>query len=169
MDLPSRCAHEITREFPPERSDIRYEVADVFRAYGAGYRAKHKLSAPQAKAMAAIETCRTAALGGHVDQCDHCGHTETSYNSCRNRSCPKCRGSQRSAWVDARELELLPIQYFDIVFALPHLLISLARYNFELLYGLLFTSAAETLQTFARNRGDGTLGIIMVLHTWGQT
>jgi len=104
-----------------------------------------------------------------VDQCDHCGHIEISYNSCRNRNCPKCRGSQRAAWVDARELELLPIQYFHFVFTLPHILIALARYNPYLVYGLLFTIAAETLQSFAQNRWGGKLGIIMVLHTWGQT
>ena len=162
-------SYEIAREFPPERPEIRFEVADVFREYGADYRANHSLSGPQLSAMEAIEKCRTTALGGHVDQCDHCGHIEISYNSCRNRNCPKCRGSQRSAWVDARELELLPIQYFHIVFTLSHLLIPLARYNPELVYGLLFTIAAETLQTFAQNRWGGKLGLILVLHTWGQT
>jgi len=160
---------EMAREFPPEPPEIRFEVADVFREYGPDYRAEHPLSPEQSKAMTAIEHCRTTALGGHVDQCDHCGHIEISYNSCRNRNCPKCRGSQRAAWVEARELELLPIQYFHIVLTLPHLLIPLARYNPHVLYGLLFQTAAETLQTFAKNRWDGTLGIIMVLHTWGQT
>jgi hypothetical protein len=160
---------EMAREFPPEPPQIRLEVADVFRAYGGEYREKHNLSGPQLAAMEAIEKCRTTALGGHVDQCEHCGHTEISYNSCRNRSCPKCRGSQRAAWVDARELELLPIQYFHLVFTLPSMLVALARYNPEVVYGLLFRRAAETLQTFAQNRWDGTLGIIMALHTWGQT
>ena len=169
MDALSFAEYEIKREFPPDFGEPRFEVADVFRAYGADYRAKHNLSGPQAAAMKAIEKCRTTALGGHVDQCGHCGHTEISYNSCRNRNCPKCRGSQRSAWVDARELELLPIQYFHIVFTLPHVLLPLARYNPEVLYGLLFRVAAETLQTFAGNRWDGKLGLILVLHTWGQT
>jgi hypothetical protein len=161
--------YEIAREFPPELPEIRFEVGDVFREYGDDYRAAHTLSPEQSKAMAAIEKCRTTALGGHVDQCEHCGHIEISYNSCRNRNCPKCRGSQRAAWVDARELELLPIQYFHIIFTLSHILLPLARYNSEVLYGLLFRVAAETLQTFAQNRWDGKLGIIMVLHTWGQT
>jgi hypothetical protein len=169
MDALSFAESEIRREFPPDVPEIRLEVADVFREYGADYRAKHDLSGPQLAAMEAIEKCRTSALGGHVDQCEHCGHLEISYNSCRNRNCPKCRGSQRSAWVDARELELLPIQYFHLIFTLPHILLGLARYNPQVLYGLLFQSAAETLQTFAQNRWGGKLGIIMVLHTWGQT
>jgi hypothetical protein len=119
--------------------------------------------------MSAIEKCRTNALGAHVDECDHCGHIEISYNSCRNRHCPKCRASQRWAWVEARETELLPIQYFHFVFTLPNTLLGLARYNPDSVYDLLFRIAAETLQTFAQNRWGGKLGIIMVLHTWGQT
>jgi hypothetical protein len=169
MGSHSHHTYEIAREFPPELPEIRFEVADVFREYGDDYRAAHTLSPEQSQAMAAIEKCRTNALGGHVDQCERCGHIEISYNSCRNRNCPKCRGSQRAAWVDARELELLPIQYFHLVFTLPHILIAWARYNPYLVYGLLFQIAAETLQTFAQNRWDGKLGIIAVLHTWGQT
>lgn len=169
MDTPTRLTHEIASEFPPEPPEIRFEVADIFREYGPDYRAEHTLSPAQSQAMAAIEKCRTTALGGHVDQCDRCGHIEISYNSCRNRNCPKCRGSQRAAWVDARELELLPIQYFHIVFTLSHLLIPVARYNPYRVYGLLFQIAAQTLQTFAQSRWDGNLGIILVLHTWGQT
>ncbi len=169
MDAHAHCSRVIAREFPPEPAPIRCEVADIFRRYGDAYRADHTLSPAQSKAMSDIEKCRTTALGGHVDECDLCGHTAISYNSCRNRNCPKCRGSQRAAWVDARERELLPIQYFHIVFTLPHDLIPLARYNPERLYGLLFKVAAETLQTFAQKRWDGKLGIIAVLHTWGQT
>jgi len=169
MDAHRFLEQEIKREFPPDFGDPRFEVADIFQEYGADYRANHTLSGPQLAAMEAIEKCRTTALGGHVDKCDHCGHTEISYNSCRNRNCPKCRGSQRAAWVDARELELLPIQYFHIVFTLSRVLLPLARYNPEAIYGLLFRVAAETLQTFAQNRWDGKLGIILALHTWGQT
>jgi Putative transposase/Transposase zinc-binding domain len=169
MEKSGLCEYEIDKEFPPEPPEILFEVGDIFREYGPAYRSEHNLSAPQLKAMTAIERCRTSALGGHVDQCDHCGHIEISYNSCRNRNCPKCRGSQRSAWVEARELELLPIQYFHIVFTLPDTVLGLARYHPELLYGLLFHIAAETLQTFAQNRWGGKLGIIMVLHTWGQS
>ena len=169
MGTQSRCEYEIAREFPPDFAEPRFEVADIFREYGPDYRAKHDLSGPQLTAMEAIEKCRTSALGGHVDECGKCGHIEISYNSCRNRNCPKCRGSQRSAWVDARELELLPIQYFHLVFTLPATLIPLARYNPKVVYGLLFRIAAETLQTFAQNKWDAKLGIIMALHTWGQT
>jgi hypothetical protein len=169
MDSRNRCAHEIAREFPPEPPEIRFEVGDIFRAYGPAYRAEHNLSGPQLKAMAAIEKCRTTALGAHVDECDRCGHIEISYNSCRNRNCPKCRGSQRSAWVDARELELLPIQYFHLVFTLPDAMLPLARFNPEVIDGLLFQIAAATLQTFAERRWEARLGIVMVLHTWGQT
>ena len=169
MNKGPAARYEMAREFPPDLPEIRFEVADIFREYGPDYRAERTLSPEQGKAMQAIETCRTTALGGHVDQCDHCGHIEISYNSCRNRNCPKCRGSRRSTWVDARELELLPIQYFHLVFTLPDTLVLLARYNPQVIYGLLFQIAAETLQTFARNRWDGKLGIIAVLHTWGQT
>jgi hypothetical protein len=163
------CEYEIKKEFPPEPPEILFEVGDIFREYGPAYRSEHNLSAPQLKAMTAIERCRTTALGGHGDACERCGHIEISYNSCRNRNCPKCRGSQRSAWVEARELELLPIQYFHIVFTLPDTVLGLARYNPELIYGLLFHIGAETLQSFAQRRWGGKLGIIMVLHTWGQT
>lgn len=160
---------EIAREFPPEASEPPFEVGDIFREYGPAHRDAHDLPLPQLKAMTAIEKCRTEALGAHVDECERCGHIEISYNSCRNRNCPTCRGSQRSAWVDARELELLPIQYFHLVFTLPHSLLPLARYNPTVVHDLLFQVAAETLQTFARNRWGGKLGIVMVLHTWGQT
>ena len=162
-------SREIAREFSPEPSEPLFEVGDIFRAYGPAYRAARNLPLPQLKAMTAIEKCRTEALGAHVDECDRCGNIAISYTSCRNRNCPKCRGSQRSAWVDARELELLPIQYFHLVFTLPQTLLPLARYNPEVVHDLLFKAAAETLQTFARNRWEAELGIVMVLHTWGQT
>jgi len=160
---------EIAREFPAEYPDPQYELADIIRRYGDDYRARYTPSFEQGRAMHAIETCRTTALGAHVDACDQCGHQEISYNSCRNRHCPKCRASQRSAWVDARELELLPIAYFHVVFTLPEALNRLAQYHPVAIYNLLLRAAAETLQTFARNRWGGDLGIIAVLHTWGQT
>ncbi len=166
---PGTLTREVEREFPPEYPEPKYELADIIRRYGDDYRALYNPSFEQGRALHAIETCRTTALGAHVDACDHCGHREISYNSCRNRHCPKCRASQRSAWVDARELELLPIQYFHIVFTLPEELNRLAQYHPVALYNLLLRSAAETLQTFARNRWGGDLGIIAVLHTWGQT
>ena len=161
--------NEIAREFPPEYTEPLYEVADIFRRYGDAYRASHQPTPMQAKAMAAIERCRTTALGAHVDQCQYCSHLEISYNSCRNRHCPKCRGSQRSAWVDARELEVLPIQYFHIVFTLPHALHDLIHTNQAQLDSLLMQTAAATLQAFAQRHWDARLGITQVLHTWGQT
>lgn len=160
---------EIRREFPPDFGDPEYEIADIFRTYGATYIANHNLSPIHLSVMQAIMDCRTNALGGHVDQCDKCGNIEISYNSCRNRNCPKCQGSKRIKWVNARELELLPIQYFHNVFTLPQQLQPLLRYNEKLFYDLLMQTAAETLQTFAQKKWDGKLGITMALHTWGQT
>ncbi|QQO55058.1 MAG: IS91 family transposase [Thiohalocapsa sp. PB-PSB1] len=160
---------EIRREFPVEYAPPPFELADVVRMHGAAYRAEYHPSFEQGRALHAIETCRTTALGGHVDQCDHCGHVEISYNSCRNRHCPKCRASQRAAWVDDRELELLPIQYFHLVFTLPEDLNRLAQYCDAEVYAILMRSAAETLQTFAHKLWDADLGIVSVLHTWGQT
>jgi hypothetical protein len=160
---------EIRREFPAEYDPPPFELADVVRLHGDAYRAKYTPSFEQGRALHAIATCRTNARGGHVDQCDHCGHTEISYNSCRNRHCPKCRASQRAAWVDARELELLPIQYFHLVFTLPDTLDRLVQYHPSAVYAALMRAAAETLQTFARKRWDADLGIVAVLHTWGQT
>jgi hypothetical protein len=160
---------EIRREFPAEYTPT------AVRAGRRRPRIRRRLprhpppQLQQGRALHAIETCRTTALGGHVDECDHCGHIEISYNSCRNRHCPKCRASQRAAWVDARELELLPIQYFHVVFTLPEDLNRLAQYHDAAVYSLLLRAAAETLQTFARKRWDADLGIVAVLHTWGQT
>ena len=149
------------------------ELADIFRAEGARYRASHRLSMHQRRAMHAIEVCRTPELGGHVAACDHCGATTLHYHSCRNRCCPKCQTLTKQRWVEARQAELLDIeQYFHVVFTLPHALNALAQANPRLLYNLLFQCAAATLQGFARNPkwlgGAGELGITMVLHTWSQ-
>ncbi len=121
--------------------------------------------------MRAIETCRTAALGGHRDVCDHCGAERLSYNSCRNRHCPKCQSLATARWLDARRAELLPVEYFHVVFTLPHALYDLLDRNARLLYALLFRTTAATLRAFAhdpRHLG-GELGVTAVLHTWGQT
>ncbi len=149
------------------------ELADIFRAEGARYRASHRLSMHQQRVMHAIEVCRTPELGGHVAACDHCGATTLHYHSCRNRCCPKCQTLTKQRWVEARQAELLDIeQYFHVVFTLPHALNALAQANPRLLYNLLFQCAAATLQGFARNPkwlgGEGELGITMVLHTWSQ-
>ncbi len=126
------------------------ELADIFRAEGARYRASHRLSMHQQRAMHAIEVCRTPELGGHVAACDHCGATTLHYHSCRNRACPKCQTLTKLRWVEARQAQLLDIeQYVHVVFTLPHALNALAQGNPRLLYNLLFQCAAATLQGFS--------------------
>jgi len=164
MAAPSSAATAAGSERPA------YEVADSVRAYGAAYRRTHTVWPVQRVALQAIERCRTAALGGHVEACDACGARRVAYNSCRNRHCPKCQGSARAKWVAAQHAQLLPIEYFHVVFTLPHALNALARVNPRRLYALLFHAAAATLQCFARDpRHLGAeLGVTAVLHTWGQ-
>jgi hypothetical protein len=148
-----------------------YEVADVFRQYGAAYREAYSLSREQQRVLTAIACCRTAALGGHLEQCDHCGHQRPVYNSCRNRHCPKCQGLARAQWLADRQAELLPVGYFHNVFTLPHELNDLLAANPRVLYNLLFHSVAQTLQAFAANPQyglGGQLGFTAVLHTWDQ-
>jgi hypothetical protein len=145
-------------------------VADIVRAYGATYRRTHAVRPVQGVVLRAIARCRTAALGGHVEACAACGARRLAYNSCRNRHCPKCQGRARATWVAAQQAQLLPIEYFHVVFTLPHALNALARVNPHRLYALLFHAAAATLQGFARDpRHLGAeLGVTAVLHTWGQ-
>lgn len=119
--------------------------------------------------MTDIERCRTAALGGHVDACDYCGHQRISYNSCRNRHCPKCQATARRKWVEAQKQALLPIEYFHVVFTLPDSINLLLRWNSRLLLNLLFKAVSETLLEFAARHLHGEPGITAVLHTWGQT
>jgi hypothetical protein len=145
------------------------EVADIFRAYGPAYRQTHTLRLEEHKAMRAIEHCRTAALGGHVDACLDCGSLQISYNSCRHRACPKCQGEARQKWVEAREAELLPIEYFHVVFTLPSALNALLHYNRVLMLNLLFQAVRQTLLEFGRRHLEGEIGVLAVLHTWGQT
>src|SRR4029434_9271339 len=129
------------------------EVADIVQQYGAAYLARYgqSTSTAQQRVLRAIALCRTAALGGHTTACDHCGHLESSYNSCRNRHCPKCQGMAQATWLAARERELLEVPYFHIVFTLPDTLNGLALQNSRLLYTLLFQTVAETLLTIARD------------------
>ena len=136
------------------------ELADIVRTHGAAYRQTHALSRAQRRALRAIETCRTAALGGHRETCDTCGAVQISYNSCRNRHCPKCQTLAKERWLDARRAELLPVEYFHLVFTLPHTLNPLAQGNPRVLYTLLFHAVADTLTTFARDprRDGGDLG-----------
>ena len=150
----------------------KLEVADVFRRYGEAYRQQHGawLSRAQRRVMTAIEACRTAVLGGHVEQCDQCGHQRISYNSCRNRHCPKCQSLARAEWIQDRQSELLPCQYFHLVFTLPALIAALAYQNQQVVYGILFRAAAETLRIIAADPKHlgAQIGFFAVLHTWGQ-
>jgi hypothetical protein len=149
------------------------EVADVVRAYekefGEEYR--HLLDDNARRVLRAIVNCRTAALGGHVESCDQCGHSAISYNSCRNRHCPKCQGAARERWLAERSEELLPVPYFHVVFTLPQQLAPLALQNKRVVYGILFRAAAETLIQVAADekRLGADIGFLAVLHTWGQT
>jgi hypothetical protein len=149
------------------------EVADVFRRYGGAYRQQHgaSLSTAQRRVMTAIERCRTAALGGHVEQCDACRHQRICYNSCRNRHCPKCQSLARAQWLEDRRSELLTTPYFHVVFTLPQVIAAIAHYNKGPVYNILFHAAAETLQTIAADPKHlgAELGFFAVLRTWGQT
>ena len=150
-----------------------WEVAEIFRRYGAAFRQAHGPSMPcaQQRVMKAIETCRTAALGGHVDACDQCGTRQISYNSCRNRHCPKCQSLAKARWLEARLDELLPVEYFHVVFTLPEAVAKIALQNKRRVYNLLFQATAETLRTIAADPKHlgAEIGFLAVLHTWGQT
>src|SRR5580704_15991707 len=146
------------------------ELADIFRQFGPAYRQAHSLPLHQHRLMQAIETCRTAVLGGTVDWCDHCQYTHTRYRSCRNRHCPKCQGLAREKWLAQRRAELLPVAYFHVVFTLPEPLAAIAFYNKKVIYDILFRATAETLLTMARDPQHlgVALGFFAVLHSWGQ-
>jgi len=150
-----------------------FEVADIFRRHGEAYRKANAghLDRCQLRVMAAIEACRTAALGGHVHRCRKCAHTEIAYCSCGNRHCPKCQGAAAREWLAARQADLLEVEYFHVVFTLPQQIAALAYQNKTVVYGILFEAAVETLKTIA---GDpkhlgAEIGLTAVLHTWGQT
>src|SRR5713101_6663869 len=149
------------------------EVADVFRRYGDAYHQQHgtSLTTAQRRVVTAIERCRTPALGGHVEQCDACGHQRICYNSCRNRHCPKCQSLARAEWLEDRRSELLTTPYFHVVFTVPQEIAAIAHYNKGPVYNILFHAAAETLQTIAADPKHlgAELGFFAVLHTWGQT
>jgi hypothetical protein len=148
------------------------EVADIFRAHGPHWRYSHAghLSLGQLKVMSAIERCRSAALGGHVLQCRACEHTQVAYNSCRNRHCPKCQASAAQRWLEARQADLLPVDYYHLVFTLPAPISDIALYNKSVVYGILFKAAAETLLTIAADPKHlgACIGATLVLHTWGS-
>lgn len=149
----------------------RLELAQVLARHGAAYLTTHRLAPVQYRALRAIEACRTAALGGHLERCAACGGLRYSYHSCRNRHCPKCQTLARERWLAARQAELLPAPYFHVVFTLPHELNPLAQGNPRVMLRLLFDAAARTLLEFGENPRwlGGRIGVTMVLHTWGQT
>jgi hypothetical protein len=150
----------------------RPEVADVFQSYGAAYLDAYAncASVDQKRVLKAVSTCRSAALGGHKKICDHCGHELISYNSCRNRHCPKCQGAARARWLEARQTDLLNVPYFHVVFTVPETLGGLALQNKRLFYSLLFRAVSETVLTITRDPKHlgADVGFLAVLHTWGQ-
>jgi hypothetical protein len=151
----------------------RLEIADIFRSYGPAWRRANAghVSLGQLKVMSAIETCRTEALGGHVAACTRCGHQHIAYNSCKNRHCPKCQGPAARDWMAARTEDLLPVEYFHLVFTLPAEIARIAYWNKKAVYGLLFRASAQTVLTIAADprRLGARVGITAVLHTWGSS
>jgi hypothetical protein len=152
---------------------LKLEVADIFRRYGEAYRQKFGvwLSTAQRRVMTAIELCRTAALGGHVERCDKCGHLRNSYNSCGDRHCPKCQSLARAEWIQDRQSEFLNVPYFHVVFTVPEEIAAIALQNKRTVYGILFHATAETLRIIAADPEHlgAEIGFFAVLHTWGQT
>lgn len=146
------------------------EVQDILYKHGEDYRKKHRLPLNVLKAMAAIEACRTIELGGHVDECDECGHIRISYNSCRNRHCPKCQTLAKEKWLEARKEDLLPVGYFHVVFTIPEDLNYLSLTNQKELYSILFQASSETLLELGRDKKylGAEIGFTSILHTWGQ-
>ena len=150
----------------------KLEVADVFRCYGETYRQQHgaSMSAAQRRVMSAIEVCRTAVLGGHLERCDQCGHERNAFNSCRDRHCPKCQCLARAQWIEDRQSELLDVPYYHVVFTVPEEIAAIAYQNKEVVYGILFQATAECLKTIAADPKHlgAEIGFFAVLHTWGQ-
>jgi hypothetical protein len=150
----------------------KLEVADVFRRYGEAYRQQHgaSMSVGQRRVMTAIEVCRTAVLGGHLERCDQCSYERNAFNSCRDRHCPKCQCLARAQWIEDRQTELLAVPYFHVVFTVPAEVAAIAYQNKEVVYGILFQTTAETLKTIASDPKHlgAEIGFFAVLHTWGQ-
>jgi hypothetical protein len=150
----------------------KLEVADVFRWHGKAYREKYgaSMSRAQRRVMRAIEVCRTAALGGHLERCDQCGHERNCFNSCADRHCPKCQSLARAKWIEDRQSELLDVPYFHVVFTVPEQIAAIAYQNKELVYTILFQTTAETLKTIAADPKHlgAEIGFFAVLHSWGQ-
>ena len=156
----------------PTAAKNQPELADIFRLYADDYRRSHAVSYEQLKVMHHIQICRTAVLGGHVEQCDQCAFEQIAYNSCRDRHCPKCQTLTKEKWLNERQAELLPCGYFHLVFTLPHALNPIILSNKNTTLNILFAAVNQTLQAFAKDpqwRLEGRLGFISVLHTWSQT
>jgi len=145
-----------------------YELAQVIDRFGEVFDQKHSPNSYVKRTLSALLRCRTSSLGGHVDKCDQCGHIRISYNSCRNRHCPKCQNTQREAWVESRKLDLLPVPYFHVVFTVPDKLNGLFLQHAAVLYNLLFASCWETIAQFSFTKLHAETGMVAVLHTWGQ-
>jgi len=164
-------SHRLRRNRLPG-SGPKLEIADIFRSFGPAWRKANAghVSLGQLKVMAAIEACRTEALGGHVAACAKCGHQHIAYNSCKNRHCPKCQGPAARDWMEARAEDLLPVEYFHVVFTLPAEIAQIAYWNKKLVYDLLFKASAQTLTTIAADprRLGAKIGMTSVLHTWGS-
>jgi Putative transposase/Transposase zinc-binding domain len=152
-----------------DKREAGYEVADILRKYLSAYLREHKLSYEQRQAVNAIMACRTPALGGVLLHCDHCGHLDFMYKSCKNRHCPKCGSFQKAQWLEAQKLWVLPIQYFHVVFTIDHVFNWLVWHNQEVLYSLIIEVAARLLKRYGEEYLGGEIGFSMVLHTWGQT
>lgn len=148
----------------------KYEIADILNLYGQKFITKEKLPAYKLKVLSNLEHCRTSFFGGHVEKCEDCGHLQVSYNSCRDRHCPKCQGLKKEQWIISREEDLLPVKYFHVVFTLPDVLNNLILSNQEDLYNLLFKTAWSVIRDFAENKKHlgAKSGMISILHTWGQ-
>src|SRR5437870_2588635 len=159
----------LPRDHRRAAGEARAELADIFRSHGESYRRTHFLPASQRKVMRAVSVCRTQELGGHLKQCDTCGFEHPSYNSCRNRHCPKCQSLAKAKWLQKQTSELLPVGYFHVVFTLPHVLNGLILAHKRILFALLFKAVRETLLEFGQRRFGATVGITAVLHTWDQT
>jgi len=159
----------LPRDHRRAAGEARAELADIFRSHGESYRRTHFLPASQRKVMRAVSVCRTQELGGHLKQCDTCGFEHPSYNSCRNRHCPKCQSLAKAKWLQKQTSELLPVGYFHVVFTFPHVLNVLILAHKKILFAVLFKAVSEPLLEFGRSRFKGTVGVIAVLHTWDQT
>lgn len=143
-------------------------MADVFRQFGDAYRAQYVVTYEQRRVINDIVQCRTAELGGHVDECPECGGLRISYNPCNNRHCPKCGAFEKAQWLEDRKAELLPITYHHVIFTTDHAINDLARVNKRLVYHELFAAAAKTLKAYGQQYLGGEIGITAVLHTWGE-